>query len=67
MVNGRQMTVVWHVDDLKVSQKSDYEITSFTDYLIIIYGGLSISRGKVHDYLGMLLFPVSRPYAMSDL
>ena len=55
MMNGRQMTVVWHVNDLKVSQKSEFEITRFADYLISIYGGLSSSRGKVHDYLGMNL------------
>ena len=47
------MKVVWHVDDLKVSHKSDFEITRFADYLISIYGGLSNSQGKVHDYLGM--------------
>ena len=49
MVNGSQMKVVWHVDDLKVSQRSEFEITRFTDDLISIYGGLSSSRGKVHD------------------
>ena len=55
MVNGSQMTVVWHVDDLKVSHKSEFEITRFADYLISIYVGLLSSRGKVHDYLGMNL------------
>ena len=53
MVNGSQITVVWHVDGLKVSQKSEFEITRFIDYLISIYVGLPSSRGKVHDYLGM--------------
>ena len=52
MVNGNQMKVVWHVDDLKVSHKSEFDITRFADYLISIYGGLSSSGGKVHDYLG---------------
>ena len=55
MVNSSQMTVVWNVDDLKVSHKSDFDITRFVDYLISIYGGLSSIRGKVHDYLGMNL------------
>ena len=49
MVNGSQMTVVWHVDDMKVSHKSEYDITRFADYLISIYVGLSSSYGKVHD------------------
>ena len=37
MVNGSQMKVVCHVDDLKVSHKSEFEITRFTYYLISIY------------------------------
>ena len=55
MVNVSQMTAVWHVDDLKVSHKRDFDITRFADYLISIYEGLSSIRGKVHDYLGMNL------------
>ena len=38
MVNGHQMTVAWHVDDLKVSQKKPFLITVFTAYLDSIYG-----------------------------
>ena len=53
MINGHQMTVTWHVDDLKVSHKDPFEITKFTAYLSSIYGKkLSVKRGKVHDYLG---------------
>ena len=29
MVTGKQMTVTWHVDDLKVSHVDDFEITKF--------------------------------------
>ena len=53
MVNGIQMIVIWHVDDLNVSNKSEFLITRFAYYLISIYVGLSSSLGKVHDYLGM--------------
>ena len=53
-INGHQMTVAWHVDDLKVSHKDLFEITKFATYLSSIYGPkLSVKRGKVHDYLGM--------------
>ena len=55
MVNGSQMKVLWHVDDLKVYHNSEFDITRFADYLISIYGGMSSSRGKVHDYIGMNL------------
>eukprot|EP00804_Cyclotella_cryptica_P008703 CCRYP_018534-RB/>CCRYP_018534-RB protein AED:0.47 eAED:0.47 QI:0/0/0/1/0/0/3/0/153 len=34
MVNGTQMTVVWHVDDLEVSHKDRNEITKLLIYLI---------------------------------
>jgi hypothetical protein len=53
-VNGSQMTVTWHVDDGKVSHKDPNEVTKFLVYLAKIYGPkLTVTRGKVHDYLGM--------------
>eukprot|EP00804_Cyclotella_cryptica_P008705 CCRYP_018534-RA/>CCRYP_018534-RA protein AED:0.44 eAED:0.44 QI:0/-1/0/1/-1/0/1/0/198 len=53
MVNGTQMTVVWHVDDLEVSHKDRNEITKLLIYLGKIYGpGITVTRGKTHDYLG---------------
>ena len=39
IINDKQMTVVWHVDDLKVSHVNSFEITKFAGYLSIIYGG----------------------------
>ena len=33
MVNGSQMTVTWHVDDLKISHKDILEVTKFLHYL----------------------------------
>ena len=54
-INGSQMTVVWHVDDLKVSHKKDIEITKLAMYLNDIYTGLKVNQGKIHDYLGMNL------------
>eukprot|EP00804_Cyclotella_cryptica_P004278 CCRYP_013488-RB/>CCRYP_013488-RB protein AED:0.37 eAED:0.20 QI:0/-1/0/1/-1/0/1/0/257 len=54
MVNGSQMTVVWHVDDLKVSHKDRKEITKLLVYLGQIYGpGITVNRGRRHDYLGI--------------
>ena len=54
MINGHQMMVAWHVDDLKVSHKDPFEITKFATYLSSIYGPkLTVKRGKAHDYLGM--------------
>ena len=43
-----------HVDDLKVSHKSELEITKFIVYLGKLYGNkITVNQGEVHDYLGM--------------
>ena len=53
-INGSQMTVCWHVDDLKVSHKDPFEVTKFSTYLAGIYGEkMTVTRGIVHEYLGM--------------
>jgi hypothetical protein len=53
-INGKQMTITWHVDDLKVSHIDPFQITKFGAYLATIYSnGLVVHQGKVHDYLGM--------------
>ena len=59
MVNGNQMTVTWHVDDLKVSHREQAEIDKFSQFLRDKYEkpeqGLMLTyhKGKVHDYLGI--------------
>ena len=54
MINGKQMTVTWHVIGLKVSHVNPFQNTKFITYLATIYGkGLVVHQGKVHDYLGM--------------
>ena len=48
------MTVTWHVVDLKISHKEEKEGTKFIQDLGEIYGKkLTVTRGKVHSYLGM--------------
>jgi hypothetical protein len=48
------MTIIWHVDDLKVLHVDPFQITKFAAYLASIYGnGAVVHRGKVHDYFGM--------------
>ena len=54
MIDSKRMTVLWHVDDLKVSHVDPWDITKLSMYLQGIYGSkLVVHRGKVHDYLGM--------------
>jgi hypothetical protein len=53
-ISGLQMTVTWHVDDLKISQVDPYQITKFCQYLASFYGnGLMVHQGKVHKFLSM--------------
>jgi hypothetical protein len=54
IINKKQMTVTWHVDNLKVSHVDSFQNTKFIAYLATIYGnGITVHQGKVHDYLGM--------------
>ncbi len=38
MINGKQMTKTWHINDLKVSHVNPFQITKFAAYLAAIYG-----------------------------
>ncbi len=50
----KQLTVVWHVDDLMATCKGDFELTNISCYLGRIYGSkLSMHTGCKHDYLGV--------------
>eukprot|EP00957_Ditylum_brightwellii_P104403 7951607-Ditylum_brightwellii.AAC.1 len=54
MINGTQMTLPWHVDDLKISHMESNEVTTFIEHFKKIYGNrMTVYRGKVHKYLGM--------------
>lgn len=66
-ISGSQLTIVWHVDDLKISHKDkavvDEIIKSLrSEYEII--GQMTVRRGHVHDYLGMEL-DFSKPRQIS--
>ena len=57
-INGKQCTILWHVDDLKISHVSSSVVDNVLEMLKTEYGKvgeLSITRGKIHDYLGMTL------------
>ena len=56
MVDGEQMTVCWHVDDLKISYRYEDMVTAFAVEMENIYGeNTTISRGRVQYYLGIEL------------
>jgi len=58
MVKDKQLTVTWHVDDLKVSCNIPEEVDNFIQWIRNEYEDFTKvkpSRGKVHDYLAMTL------------
>ena len=57
-VHGKQMAVVWHVDDLKISRENGDTVDALMSTLDKQYvkeADLTIHRVKVHEYLGMKL------------
>jgi Reverse transcriptase (RNA-dependent DNA polymerase) len=57
-VYGTQCTIIWHVDDLKISHVDSEVVSAIIKDLESVFGqeaSLTVTRGKVHEYLGMLL------------
>ena len=58
MINGKQHTISWHVDDLKSSHVDSKVNDNFHKWLQKEYGQIkevTATRGKKHVYLGMTL------------
>jgi hypothetical protein len=63
MVKGKQQTILWHVDDCKLScvrtKANDQLIEVLRQEYETIFedgsGKMKVSRGKVHEYLGMTI------------
>ena len=57
-IDGSQCTILWHVDDLKMSHKDPKVMDAIHEKLNAKYGKeapLTVQRGKVHEYLGMTI------------
>ena len=57
-IDGQQCTLVWHVDDMKISHGDSRVVDRIIKMLEAEFGKeapLTICRGKIHDYLGMTL------------
>ena len=56
--NDKQCTILWHVDDLKISHMDPEIVTAILGEIDDWYGEqapLTVTRGKVHAYLGMTI------------
>ena len=57
-INGKQMTIGWHVDDLKLSHVDMEVLESIISKIELEFGKeapLTVTRGKIHEYLGMTI------------
>jgi hypothetical protein len=57
-IDGTQCTILWHVDDLKISHATQAVLEDLIDSLNARYGKLdplTVTRGDVHNYLGMTI------------
>jgi hypothetical protein len=57
MINGKQCTILWHVDDLKISHVDPEVVEVILRLLNKRYGKgspLVVTRGEVHGYLGTI-------------
>ena len=58
MVNRNQCTILWHVDDLRISHVNSNVVTDMINTIDAEFGQespISVKRGKVKDYLRMTL------------
>ena len=59
VVEGLLLTIVWHIDDIKVSHRKKEVLEDFVEWLDSKYsnkkGKVTVSRGPRHLYLGMYL------------
>jgi hypothetical protein len=53
MMNGHQKTILWHVDDLKVSHKDPKVNTKFGKWLVEKYEDREEHGGNHHEHLCM--------------
>jgi hypothetical protein len=64
IIEGEQMTICFHVDDCKLSNRKNTVMDRMIGYLRQEYdsifedgsGAMSVSRGKIHKYLGMTFY-----------
>jgi hypothetical protein len=63
IIEGKHMTICFHVDDCKLSHRKKKVMDTMIEYLSQEYerifedgtGAMTVSRGKIHKYLGMTL------------
>jgi hypothetical protein len=52
-INGKQCTIVWYVDDNKISHVDYDVVTDIINKIEKRFGKMTVTRGKEHVFLGM--------------
>jgi hypothetical protein len=52
-VGGKQCTIVWHVDDTKISHEDSKAVSHVIQKREARFGEMAVTRGKEHVFLGM--------------
>ena len=52
IIKGKQFTICWYVDDLKLSHQDPNEVTRMINILEEHFGKMNVKHGNKHTYLG---------------
>jgi Reverse transcriptase (RNA-dependent DNA polymerase) len=53
MIDGKQCTICWYVDDLKISHVDPNVVTRVIEMIESRFGKMTVTRGDSHVYVGM--------------
>lgn len=70
VINGKQCTILWHVDDLKISHVMSQVVTDVIHMIDEKFGKeapITVNRGLVHDYFGMTVDFIKKGKVMINM
>ena len=53
MVNGKQCTITWYVDDTKISHVESAVVASIINEIEKRFDKMTVTQGREHTFLGM--------------
>lgn len=53
VINGKQCTICWYVDDTKISHADPKVVDDIIGNIEKIFGKITVTRGKNHNFVGM--------------
>jgi hypothetical protein len=53
VINGKQCTVAWYIDDNKISHMDPTIVTHIIEMIEARFGKMTVTRGSEHVFLGM--------------